>query len=216
MSKKKIVADKTATAKAGPGASEAPTDRAEGANARRPASPGGDASFFDVAEIHALAQIVETHGLSELRLSRGGDVLLLRRGGVVAHMAGLPVHAPAPVLVAPATTAHTLSAPPPPAPAAGSADATTPAPAAGTAPNGQYHYVSSPFVGTFYRSPSPEAPSFVEVGQKVKKGQVLCIVEAMKLMNEIEAESDGTVVAILVENAQPVEYGQALFKLSPG
>jgi acetyl-CoA carboxylase biotin carboxyl carrier protein len=75
--------------------------------------------------------------------------------------------------------------------------------------------VASPFVGTFYRSPSPEASSFVEVGTRVKKGQVLCIVEAMKLMNEIEAETDGVVAAILVENAQPVEYGQALFKISP-
>ena len=86
---------------------------------------------------------------------------------------------------------------------------------AAEAPNGQHNYVNSPFVGTFYRSPSPEAPSFVEVGQRVKKGQVICIVEAMKLMNEIEAEADGTVVACLVENAQPVEYAQALFKISP-
>jgi acetyl-CoA carboxylase biotin carboxyl carrier protein len=201
MAKKKIVADKTAAAPAGKGVREVAGDAGAG---------------FNVSEIHALAEIVETHGLSELKLSRGGDVLLLRRGGAVTHMT-MAAHA-APVMVAPATTAHTLAAPPPPLPNS-SAEATTPvapAPPAGTAPNGQYHYVNSPFVGTFYRSPSPEAPSFVEVGQKVKKGQVLCIVEAMKLMNEIEAESDGTVVAILVENAQPVEYGQALFKLSPG
>lgn len=75
--------------------------------------------------------------------------------------------------------------------------------------------VTSPIVGTFYRSPSPDAPSFVEVGLRVKKGQVLCIIEAMKLMNEIESETDGTVVKALVENGQPVEYGEPLFLIEP-
>ena len=75
--------------------------------------------------------------------------------------------------------------------------------------------VTSPIVGTFYRAPSPEAPPFVEVGSKVKKGQVLCIVEAMKLMNEIESEVDSTVVKVLVENGQPVEYGEPLFLIEP-
>jgi acetyl-CoA carboxylase biotin carboxyl carrier protein len=75
-------------------------------------------------------------------------------------------------------------------------------------------YISSPFVGTFYRAPSPEAPSFVDAGQSVRKGQVVCIVEAMKLMNEIEAESEGRIEEILVENGAHVEYGQHLFRLS--
>ena len=75
--------------------------------------------------------------------------------------------------------------------------------------------VSSPIVGMFFRSPSPEAPHFVEVGSTVRKGQVLCIVEAMKLMNEIEADTDGTVTDILVENGQPVEYGEPLFLIEP-
>ena len=75
--------------------------------------------------------------------------------------------------------------------------------------------VSSPIVGMFFRSPSPEAPHFIEVGSTVKKGQVLCIVEAMKLMNEIEADTDGTVADILVENGQPVEYGEPLFLIEP-
>ncbi|MDA8084395.1 MAG: acetyl-CoA carboxylase biotin carboxyl carrier protein [Nitrospiraceae bacterium] len=75
--------------------------------------------------------------------------------------------------------------------------------------------VTSPIVGTFYRSPSPEAPSFAEVGTRVKKGQVLCIIEAMKLMNEIESEADGVVVKALVENGQPVEYGEPLFLIDP-
>ncbi|MBI5380108.1 MAG: acetyl-CoA carboxylase biotin carboxyl carrier protein [Nitrospirae bacterium] len=75
--------------------------------------------------------------------------------------------------------------------------------------------VTSPIVGTFYRAPSPEAQSFVEIGDRVKKGQVLCLIEAMKLMNEIESEADGTVVKILAESAQPVEYGEPLFLIEP-
>ncbi len=75
--------------------------------------------------------------------------------------------------------------------------------------------VTSPIVGTFYRSPSPETPSFAEVGTRVNKGQVLCIIEAMKLMNEIESEADGVVVKALVENGQPVEYGEPLFLIDP-
>ena len=75
--------------------------------------------------------------------------------------------------------------------------------------------VTSPIVGTFYRSPSPDAPVFIEVGVRIKKGQVLCIIEAMKLMNEIESEADGIVVKALVENGQPVEYGEPLFLIEP-
>jgi acetyl-CoA carboxylase biotin carboxyl carrier protein len=75
--------------------------------------------------------------------------------------------------------------------------------------------VTSPIVGTFYRSPSPEAPSFVEAGMRVKKGQVICIIEAMKLMNEIESEVEGVIVRALVENGQPVEYGEPLFLIEP-
>jgi acetyl-CoA carboxylase biotin carboxyl carrier protein len=75
--------------------------------------------------------------------------------------------------------------------------------------------ITSPIVGTFYRAPSPDAPSFIEIGQRVKKGQALCIIEAMKLMNEIESEADGIVVKALVENGQPVEYGEPLFLIDP-
>jgi acetyl-CoA carboxylase biotin carboxyl carrier protein len=77
-------------------------------------------------------------------------------------------------------------------------------------------FVTSPFVGTFYRSPSPEAPSFVEVGSRIREGQALCIVEAMKLMNEIEADGPGVIVEILAENGKPVEFGQRLFKVRKG
>jgi acetyl-CoA carboxylase biotin carboxyl carrier protein len=97
------------------------------------------------------------------------------------------------------------------APAPAAAPAPTPAPAAD--PQKRQHMVVSPFVGTFYRAASPGADSFVEVGARVRKGQTLCIVEAMKLMNEIEAEVDGVVAEILAENGQAVEYGQPLFRI---
>jgi len=107
-----------------------------------------------------------------------------------------------------------VSVPPPtprPEPAQPVAQA---APAAGEAPD-QFHYITSPMVGTFYRTPNPTSPSFVEIGEEVKKSQTLCIIEAMKLMNEIESDLDGIVAEIYVENGKPVEYGQRLFALRP-
>ena len=95
--------------------------------------------------------------------------------------------------------------------AAASAAPVAAAPEAAAAPAESGHGVTSPFVGTFYRSPSPDSAPFIEIGQRVEKGQTLCIVEAMKLMNEIEADVSGTVKSILVENGQPVEFGQKLF-----
>jgi acetyl-CoA carboxylase biotin carboxyl carrier protein len=106
---------------------------------------------------------------------------------------------------------------PPPAPvAAASAPAAAPEGAAAAAPAaGNLVEVKSPMVGTFYRSPAPEAPSYVEAGSRVAKGQTLCILEAMKLMNELPAEVSGTVREICVENGEPVEYGQVLFRIEP-
>lgn len=111
--------------------------------------------------------------------------------------------------VAPAPVVHPPVAPVP-------ATAVAPAPAAPAAPaaqvaNGKQHIMKSPIVGTFYRSPSPEAKKFVEIGDTVQKGSVLCIVEAMKIMNEIESDAGGKIVQILVQNASPVEYDQPLF-----
>jgi acetyl-CoA carboxylase biotin carboxyl carrier protein len=181
-------------------------------------SPGHD---VDVSVVRALAEVVSREGLSELRIKTKSAIIILRRGAApVVPAAPASLHTvthltpPAPAFHG--QPAHTLAAHPVPpphaaAPSSPPANVTVPTPAE----DGRFVYVTSPFVGTFYRSPSPEAPQFVEVGQEVHKGQVLCIVEAMKLMNEIEAESDGTVVAVLVENAQPVEYGQQLFKIAP-
>jgi acetyl-CoA carboxylase biotin carboxyl carrier protein len=170
-------------------------------------------SVSDVDLVRELAAIVETHALSELVYDTESLTLTLRRGIAAAAMPGHSIaHAPA---MAPIGMPHM--------PAMGSAPTHMPAAAeqAGgkrdtTAEgNGAYHMVTSPFVGTFYRSPNPDSPKYVEVGQRVEKGQVLCIVEAMKLMNEIEADAAGTVAACMVENAEPVEYGQALFKIAP-
>jgi acetyl-CoA carboxylase biotin carboxyl carrier protein len=106
------------------------------------------------------------------------------------------------------------SEPAPGAPAEPGRSAAPAAPPVLDAPD-QFHYISSPMVGTFYRAPNPTSPSFVEIGEEVKKSQTLCIIEAMKLMNEIESDVDGVVAEIYVENGKPVEYGQRLFAIQP-
>jgi acetyl-CoA carboxylase biotin carboxyl carrier protein len=142
--------------------------------------------------VEELAEVLRRHDLSELSIEQEGLKVSLKRSGGVA----VPVASAAPVSAPPAAA---------PAPAA-------PPPKAETS-DGNVSYITSPFVGTFYRSPGPDAAAFVEAGTRVKKGQVLCIVEAMKLMNEIESEIEGTVVQVLVENGHPVEYGEPLFKI---
>jgi acetyl-CoA carboxylase biotin carboxyl carrier protein len=102
----------------------------------------------------------------------------------------------------------------PPSPREAAQAASQGAPAVEQAPD-QFHYITSPIVGTFYRAPDPSSPSFVEIGEEVKKNQTLCIIEAMKLMNEIESDVDGIVAEIYVENGKPVEFGQRLFAIRP-
>ena len=158
-----------------------------------------------VAIARDLAEIAETHGVGELIYETKALTLTIRRGPIAAAAAQV-VAAPAPLPVAAAIPAA--------APAQASApNATAAAPEA--ADDDHLHVVTSPFVGTFYRSPNPDSPAYVEPGQSVSKGQVLCIVEAMKLMNEIEADVAGTIETILVKNAESVEYGQPLFKINP-
>jgi len=150
---------------------------------------------MDIRKIKKLIELVEESGIAELEISEGEESVRISRNGPAAAPA--PVHyaaAPAPMAPAPAAPAAA------PAPAA---EAAAPAAPAG-------HQVLSPMVGTFYRSPSPDAKAFVEVGQSVKAGETLCIVEAMKMMNQIEADKSGVVTAILVEDGQPVEFDQPL------
>ncbi|MBX3161909.1 MAG: acetyl-CoA carboxylase biotin carboxyl carrier protein [Deltaproteobacteria bacterium] len=156
-----------------------------------------------VAMARGLAEVVAEHNLSELIFDTKEVTITVRRGGLVA--AAAPIALPA-VHALPAAPVHHAIAPAPAAPA--------PAAAPAAAVDDKAHVVTSPFVGTFYRKPNPDSPAYVSLGDKVEKGQVLCIVEAMKLMNEIEADAAGTITAILVEDNQPVEYGQHLFKIS--
>ena len=150
---------------------------------------------MDLRKLKKLIDLVQESGIAELEITEGEEKVKIVRGGVVSVSAPLPSVAPA--------AAHPPSALAAPATAS-----------AVEAPAGQEgHVVKAPMVGTFYRSPSPDAKPFVEVGQTVKEGDTICIIEAMKLMNEIEADAGGVVKAILVENGQPVEYGQPLFIL---
>jgi acetyl-CoA carboxylase biotin carboxyl carrier protein len=148
---------------------------------------------MDLRKLKKLIDLVQESGIAELEITEGEEKVKIVKGGVVTLAAAQPM-----ALAAPASGS---------APAA----ATT---AAEAEPGQEGHVVKAPMVGTFYRSPSPDAKAFVEVGQAVKEGDTICIIEAMKLMNEIEADASGVVKAILVENGQPVEYGQPLFILA--
>ncbi len=145
--------------------------------------------MVDLRKLKTLIDLVQQSGISELEITEGEERVRISRGvPTVALQAGAP------------------------------AQAVTPAPAAAAPPAGaeaepEGHVIRSPMVGTFYRASAPGAKPFVEVGQEVKSGQTLCIIEAMKLLNEIEADRDGVVKAVLAENGQPVEYGEPLFTL---
>ncbi|HUH94091.1 MAG TPA: acetyl-CoA carboxylase biotin carboxyl carrier protein [Casimicrobiaceae bacterium] len=147
---------------------------------------------MDLRKLKTLIELVESSGIAELEISEGEERVRITRALPGQAAASATVSAPSVTSLVPPANGATASAPP--------------APAVGT----EGHVVKSPMVGTFYRSASPGAKPFVEVGDAVQVGDPLCIIEAMKLMNEIEADQAGTVKAILVENGQPVEYGQPL------
>ena len=149
---------------------------------------------MDLRKLKTLIDLVQNSGISELEISEGEEKIRIAK-----HLAA-----------APATTVVSMPVAAPPT-AAAVQPTPTPATAEPTSAAADGHPVKAPIVGTFYRSSSPDSAPFVEIGQNVKVGDTLCIIEAMKLMNEIEADSAGTVKAILVENGQAVEYGQPLF-----
>jgi acetyl-CoA carboxylase biotin carboxyl carrier protein len=151
---------------------------------------------IDIEQIRELMRSLQEFDVREIELENDGERIVLRRGP------GMPDG-----LIMSSTPAQMTSTPsiPPPAPVAS-------APIA-EADDPNVVYVTSPFVGTFYRSPTPDADNFVKPGERIEPGQVLCIVEAMKLMNEIEAELSGTLLEVLVDNGKPVEYGDRLFKV---
>ncbi len=150
---------------------------------------------MDIRKVKKLIELLEESNINEIEIKEGEESVRISRGSSVAAAPAVAYAAPAPVAAAPAPAA---------APAAAAE------PAAEAAPATSGHVVTSPMVGTFYRSPSPSSPSFVEVGQTVKVGDVICIVEAMKMMNQIEADKAGVVEAILAEDGQPVEFDQPL------
>jgi acetyl-CoA carboxylase biotin carboxyl carrier protein len=178
---------------------------------KRPAVKAEEAAWSGehptVAMVRGLAEIVETHSLTELIVEMPEATLTLRRAGAAA-----PVASPPPAVAGP--TMALAAAAQPMAPAAAAPPAPRPAAPAPAAPADDHHVVTSPFVGTFYCRPNPDADPYVALGGRVEKGQVLCIIEAMKLMNEIEADVSGTVVAVLAADAEPVEFGQPLFKIA--
>jgi acetyl-CoA carboxylase biotin carboxyl carrier protein len=147
-------------------------------------------------EIKELLQIFEDSGVAEMEVQRGENRLRLRRAPTTQELE-VPAAAPSPAHSQPPAPAHSAVAPKAPGPEPSDT------------------LIKSPIVGTYYDAPTPDAAPFVKVGDAVEPGQVLCIIESMKLMNEIEAEMAGTLVHKLVENGRPVEYGEALFAIRP-
>jgi acetyl-CoA carboxylase biotin carboxyl carrier protein len=162
--------------------------------------------MIDLEFLERLIQAIDRSSLDSIEIERGGTrVRLAKTPNVVAA-------APAP-LVGPFTAGPApLAAHAPSAPGGGPLEAATPADASATKASNLTE-ITSPMVGTFYRAPAPDAPPYVKEGSRISKGDTLCIIEAMKLMNELESEVEGTIVEVLVENAQPVEYGQVLFRV---
>ncbi len=157
---------------------------------------------MNLKELKELIDMLKDTDISEVEIERSGIKVRIRKGGDVTYHPAMPrMEYPPAAIVAPAVAE----------PAAGAPVAEKQAEPAKTS----QVKVTSPIVGTFYRSSSPDKPPYVEVGDTVKKGQVLCIIEAMKLMNEIESETAGKIVQILVENGHPAEYGQPLFVIEP-
>jgi acetyl-CoA carboxylase biotin carboxyl carrier protein len=152
---------------------------------------------MDIRKIKKLIELLEESGLAEIEITEGEESVRIAR---VMH--GPPVVAQAAPAPAPVTASTAAASPAAPAPAAAAAPAAR-----------DENLVTAPMVGTFYASPAPGAKSFVEVGQEVRVGQVLCIIEAMKMMNQIESERAGKVVAVLAKNGEPVEFGQPLFAI---
>lgn len=150
-----------------------------------------------IKEIKEILELFNSTDVAELEVQRGDNRVRLRRAGTEVNQVVVPAAPVAPAAPAALPVAATLT----PAPAPVAEENTT--------------LVRSPIVGTYYDAPSPDAAPFIKVGDSVEKGQVLCIIESMKLMNEIEAEVAGTLVAKLMENGRPVEYGEALFSVKP-
>ena len=158
---------------------------------------------MDLEYVKQLLDLVEKSSVNELELEEEGNKIRITKS--------TPQH-PAPMQMYMPAVQHQVMMP---APDAAPNMSVAAAPSTPAVDSQKYHEIKSPIVGTFYRAPSPDAPPYVDVGSKVKQGSVLCIVEAMKLMNEIESDVSGTIVKVNIENGKPVEYGQVLFLVEP-
>ena len=170
--------------------------------------------MIDINYLKQLLEIFDESSVNDLRIEQGDGISIklskspVKKDGELAAMSNFqfaPMPVPGQLPPLPTTPGQTAVTPP-------AAEAARPAEVESTR---KYHEIRSPIVGTFYRAASPDSPSFVEVGQAVSPGMVLCIIEAMKLMNEIECDTYGKIAKVLVENAQPVEYNQVLFLVEP-
>lgn len=175
------------------------------------------ATKFSVEEISEILEMMKTNGVTEFRLELGEGKLFLRRGSdapVMVPQLVTPQYTPSQYLQSPIvqSSAAGMTAPE----QIQTAAPQFAQPAAAAQPEKKYHEVKSPMVGTFYRRPSPDASPYAQVGDLVRKGQTLCIVEAMKLMNEIQSDAAGKVVEVLLEDGQMAEYGEILFRIDTG
>ena len=153
---------------------------------------------MDIRKVKKLIELLEESGIAEIEIKEGEEAVRISRmptGGFVTHMQAPMMQAPVATIAAPAAAAPAASA----------------VPAAPAARHANEHVVAAPMVGTFYASATPGAKPFIEIGSQVKEGQVLCIIEAMKMMNQIESDKSGKVTAIMVKNGEAVEFGQPLF-----
>jgi len=158
---------------------------------------------MDIRKVKKLIELLEESNIDEIEIKEGEESVRISRNSAQATVLA---HAPAYMMPPPAAPMGAVA---PAAPVAPAASAPAPEPAADTG-----HIVKSPMVGTFYRSPSPSSAPFAEIGQSIKVGDIICIVEAMKMMNQIEADKSGTITSILVENGEPVEFDQPLFTIA--
>jgi acetyl-CoA carboxylase biotin carboxyl carrier protein len=164
-------------------------------------------SAWNLEEIRDLIDLLIEREVSEFEMEKGGARIRVRRGNAQAEVSGPGGYS--------ASLPAVWPSPPPVHPAPASTSSSASAEAEGAESTEDLHIIKSPIVGTYYASPSPNAPPFVKVGDVVEVGQALCIIEAMKLMNEIESEVAGEIVRVYAETGQPVEYGQSLFAIKP-
>lgn len=161
---------------------------------------------MEFKQIQELIKAINKSNISELSVEEGDFKITIKQAQTISETQFVAVQAPMPQML-PQAAPQAAALPAAPAPAAQSTSA--------AAPNDKLITIKSPMIGTFYRSPSPDKPSFVNVGDDIKQGDVLCIVEAMKLFNEIESEVSGKIVKVLIDDASPVEYDQPLFLVEP-